>query len=110
MKSLVWSAVAAALLAPAATQAQSPQQKTELAARLLAIVKQGAQPNSGAYSVIGTATVGSQTKVYLQQEFDLSGKKRHVNTEYLCTLLDDGAGWMCSNANPSSQPGLMLVK
>jgi hypothetical protein len=110
MKSLVWSAVAVALLAPTPSQAQSPQQKAELATKLLAIVKQSAQPNSGEYGVVGTATVGSQTKVYVQQEFDLSGKKRHVNSEYLCTLLDEGAGWMCSNANPSSQPGLILVK
>jgi hypothetical protein len=110
MRSLVWCAFAVALVLPTASQAQSTQQKADLATKLLAIVKQAAQPNSGQYSVAGTATVGGQTKVYLQQEFDLSGKKRHVNSEYLCTLLDDGAGWMCANATPATQPSLLFVK
>ena len=110
MKSLGWAALAVALLLPTPSQAQSTQQKADLATKLLAIVKQAAQPNSGEYSVAGTATVSGQTKVYLQQEFDLSGRKRHGNSEYLCTLLDEGAGWMCSNANPATQPSLLLVR
>ena len=107
MQRLLWCAAAVALIVPSVTQAQSPR-RAELAPKLLAIVQKDAQPNSGTYSVIGTATVGSQTKVYIQQEFDISGKKRHVNSEYTCTSLDDEAGWMCTNA--SVPQGLVLVK
>jgi outer membrane lipoprotein-sorting protein len=107
MKHLLWCAAVAALIVPSATQAQSPR-RAELATKLLAIVQKDAQPNSGTYSVVGTATVGSQTKVYLQQKFETSGKTRHVNSEYTCTTLDDEAGWICTNA---SQPqGLILVR
>src|SRR5262245_46533514 len=107
MKQLLWCAAVAALIVPSATQAQSPR-RVELSAKLLAVVQKDAQPNSGTYSVIGTATVGSQTKVYIQQEFEISGKKRHVNSEYTCTTLDDEAGWICTNA--SVQQGLILVR
>jgi opacity protein-like surface antigen len=107
MKSLVSCAVIAVLMAPSAF-AQSAQQKADLASKLLAIVTKQAQPNSGTYSVVGTATVGGQTKVYLQQEFDIANKKRQVNSEYLCTFLDDGTSWMCTN--PSLPQGLLLVR
>ena len=107
MKGLLWCAVVAVLIAPAASQAQGGR-RAELGTKLLAIVQKDAQPNSGTYSVIGTATLGSQTKVYIQQEFDISGKKRHVNSEYTCTALDEEAGWMCTNM--ATPQGLILVK
>jgi opacity protein-like surface antigen len=108
MKGLLWCAVVAALIAPSASQAQSAPQVAELATKLLAIFQKNAPPNSGPSSVIGTAKAGNQTKVYFQQEFDRANKKSHLNHEYLCTLLDGDAGWMCA---PASMPaGLILVK
>jgi hypothetical protein len=107
MKGLVWGAVAAVLMVPAASQAQSPQQKADLAAKLLAIVKD-AQAGKSTYAIIGTATVGAQTRVYIRQEIDIQDKKTHINFEYTCTLLDEGAGWIC--APPLMPQGLIFLK
>jgi hypothetical protein len=108
MKGLVCGAVVAVLIAPAASQAQSPQQKAELAAKLLATVQKDGQPSKSTYAIIGTATVGSQTRVYVRQEIDIQDKKTHINFEYTCTFLDGGAGWIC--APPLMPQGLIFLK
>jgi hypothetical protein len=100
--------VAAALVMPSRSSAQSAQQKAELATKLLAAVLKEAQPGKSTYAIIGTATAGNQTKVYIQQEINVQDKKAHLNFEYTCAFLDDGAGWMC--APPSLPLGLIFVR
>ena len=102
MRNIFWCAIVAALIAPSAAEAQGELQRAALAPKLLAIVQKQALPNSGTYSVIGTALVDSQTKVFIQQELEVAGRKSHVSYEYLCTLLDGEAGWMCAGQAPAS--------